>query len=226
MSDRLQQAVEARWPGLPVDAALAAGVEGPFAADHYLARACAAGVPHALALFERECLAPLRCSDEVRQQVRCRLLVERRIESFAGRSSLPRWVKTVAARCAVDLSRLPGDEPLEDALLERFIPPGVSPELGQLQSQARKALADALHAALGGLPERDRLFLQHRYLDALSLTAIGAMYGVAPSTVMRALERSQEALARTARQALRDRLRLSEAAVESLIRGAGSQLAP
>ncbi len=226
VSDGLSEAVQSRWPGLTVAPALAAGCEGPYAADHYLARACAAGMPAALAIFERECLAPLACTDDVRQVVRCKLLVERRIEGFAGRSTLLRWVKTVAARCAVDLARGKKEEPLEARMLELFAPSGGSPELGQLQAQARQALADALQAALSKLSERDRLFLQHRYLDGLSLTAISALYDVVPSTVMRALERAQQELSRAARLQLRDRLQLSEEAVESLIRGAGSQLSP
>src|SRR5262245_58099234 len=82
--------------------------------DLYLAWACAAGVPGAHAVFEREIVAhvPLHLArfrrgpeftDEVLQALRERLLVgdPPRIAAYGGRGPLGAWVRVAAIRIAV-----------------------------------------------------------------------------------------------------------------------------
>ncbi len=192
--------------------------------DVELAQACLAGDRRAL-----EHLDGLICQiaphDELRQAVRQRLLVEGGLAKFQGRSTLWRWLQTVTARLEVDLRRANRDEAVENPVLEALMPAAPHGEAQLIDSQAREAITRAMKEALGQLEPRDRLFVQHAYLDGMSLTAIGQIYGVAPSTVMRAIDRSLATLREAARQCLSQHQALSGQSLESLVR-TGLKTAP
>lgn len=157
-------------------------------------------------------------NDDLRQALRHRLLVEKRLEQFKGRSSLNRWLKTVATRLEIDLSRKGREDSVDDALLEALLPPAMHGEAQLVQSQAREALKAALREALRALGAREQLYVQHAYLDGLTLTAIGRLYGVAPSTVMRVIDRSIAMIKQTARTHLARNVQLAGLSLESLVR--------
>ncbi len=185
--------------------------------DVELARACLAGDRGALERLD-EMIRQVSQLDDVRQAVRQRLLVDQSLSKFEGRSSLWRWLKTVAARLEVDLRRTQRETHVEDQVLDALLPPAQPAESGLVTSEARAALGRAMNEALSQLEPRDRLFIQHAYLDGMSLTAIGRLYGVAPSTVMRAIDRSLAALREAARQCLTQDQRLTGQSLESLVR--------
>lgn len=87
-----------------------------------------------------------------------------------------------------------------------------------MTTEARALMKKALAAALEKVSARERLWVQHYHLDGMTLTAIARLYAVAPSTVMRAIDRSLEELRALAREHLSKTHRLGLASLESLVR--------
>lgn len=185
--------------------------------DLELAQACLDGDAEALTRLDA-LISQVARKDDVRQAVRYRVVVERRLSQFDGKSSLRRWLTTVAARLEIDLSRKDKEVPVESKMLDALIPSGAHLELQLVSQAAREALLKGLRDALQSLPERDRLFVQLAYLDGLTLTAIGKLYNVAPSTAMRAIDRSLEKLREAIRVNLKQLHQLGDRSVESLVR--------
>ena len=122
------------WPGVTVDAERfaayvrerAVDVERAPMADLYLACACEAGDPAALAAFESHFMrevgvaaAKLRAAagiaDEARQVVRELLFVGKRaIGSYAGRGDLRGWIRVIAMREVLRLCERTGPAPRGD----------------------------------------------------------------------------------------------------------------
>lgn len=182
-----------------------------------LCQACLAGDDDALRALDVHVRA-LPVDDDVKQALRHKLLVEKKLGEFSGTGSLPRWLKTVAARLAVDLRRGSREDAVEDAVLTALLPPTGNLESQAVTVQAREVLREAVHAALGALPDRDRLFVQHYHLDGMTLTAIGQLYSVAPSTVMRSLDRTVERIRELVRDHLAKAHGLEQASIDSLVR--------
>lgn len=215
--------VAARFPGIGLDERLLAEVAVAAVgrpAEVYLCRAIAAGDLAARAHFERGFVQPLPIDDDVKQLVRQRLLTQpAKLAGYTGRGDLSQWLKAVCARTQIDVQRAGREEAVEQRVLDALVPASASPEVALVKQQARAALHAAVREALAGLAAREQLFVQHHYLDGLTLTAIGAMYGVAPSTVMRALDRVRARLKDETIALLVER---HGGSVESLVRAAGS----
>jgi len=160
----------------------------------------------------------LPVSDDARQALRQRVLVEGRLREFDGRGSLRSWLKTVAVRLEVDLKRMTREDAVEVKVLDALIPPSVAFESELVAAEARGLIRSSLKSSLEALPDRDRLWIQHYHLDGMTLTAIGKLYGVAPSTVMRAIDRTLQGLRATVLEHLRSTHRLGLASLESLVR--------
>lgn len=163
-------------------------------------------------------VSTLPVSDEARQLVRHRVLVDGKLRDFNGHGSLRLWLKTVALRVEVDLKRASREDAMEDSVLDALVPPSAHAEKTLVDAESRSVLKRALHEALGALPERERLYVQHYHLDGLTLTRIGLLYGVAPSTVMRVLAKTIEQLRSLVREQLVTTHHLGLASLESLVR--------
>lgn len=215
--------VSARFPGIALDPRLleaVAQMAGQRRAEVYLCRAIEAGDTCAREHFELRFVQPLPVDDDVKQLVRQKLLTEpKRLAGYTGRGDLSQWLKAICARTQIDVQRAGREDAVEERVLDALMPDSSTPEVALLKRQARAALRDALHDALGRLDTRERLFVQHHYLDGLTLTAIGTMYAVAPSTVMRALDRVRHHLKDATIALLVER---HGGSVESLVRAAGS----
>ncbi len=185
--------------------------------DLAIARSALANEPEGLRQFEA-LLETLPFSDEVLQGVRQRTLVERKLLAFDGRGSLRSWLKTVAARLEVDLRRANREDTTEDRLLERLLPPSTNLEQEVVTSEAREVLRTAVKSALAQLPARNRLWVQLYHLEGLTLTAIGELHGVAPSTVMRAIGKAVDELRQLVREHLVATHHLGTASVDSMLR--------
>jgi len=177
----LVAAGQAAWPELPVDgAALAAhvgsqmtsdarGVVGALraigAADLHLAFACGAGVPGALAAFDRACAVAIEATiaridrsptfrDEVRQALHQRLFVggdgdPPRILSYTGRGPLLAWAAIVTRRVALSLRRGEANRArIEDRAMTEALDAGGDPELDYLKRRYQGAFKAAFRAAL------------------------------------------------------------------------------
>lgn len=222
-------AVAARPPGDD------AGVQG---ADLYLAVACAAGDPAAVAIFEREHLAKVgawlklgaghdEVVAEVRQRVATRVLVggdgaPPRIAQYAGRGPLWAWVRVVAlrehARLRTERARTDGREVSADDELDRLARTGELPaDLLALRARYQAPVTAAFRQAIAARSPRDRTLLRLAYVDQVSLDAIGRMYGVNKSTVSRWLATCRAELLAAACDQLRATLGIPADDVESLL---------
>lgn len=254
-----QRVVEAAaaWPGLalalddfvrmlatrlasdqPVEQTLAA-LDLP---DLYLACACAAGDPRALAAFEERCgraialaiassgATPAERAD-LGQVVRQRLLVAPadgdapRIASYSGRGALTSWVRVVATREAARmLPRARRESAAEDAELARLIAGGDDPEIGYLKRLYRAEFARAFQAAVAALDDRARVVLRQHLLDDLTIDQLAALHAVHRATVARWIQAAREDVVTGTQRELTQRLRLSRAELASVIRLIQSQL--
>jgi RNA polymerase sigma-70 factor (ECF subfamily) len=245
-----------RWPGVKLQpgeflehlrSAGALPTEGEPAAaesaldDLYLAAACLRGDPAALGHLDREFLRPVGAfvasidagpafADEVRQQVRYRLLggagQPPALARFLGSGTLGGWVRVAALRIALNLRRsarraesterrgAPLD-PLAEAL---------DLELASLKERYREHLTRALETALHGLSDRERTLLRLYHAEELPLEQIGGLYRVHLSTVSRWLTRARQGVAERTLQILRDRLEIGATEADSIARLVHSQV--
>lgn len=225
----------ATWPTIQLElkdfaehaAARGFDPEGPqanLAADLYLACACARGLPPALLVFEQRVLpkareALLRRSlphsqvDEVLQGLLEHLLVARedrapRIGDYDARGPLTAWVRTAAVRLALNSLRGAAARPTED--LVSGLVSGQDLELQALKERYREDFSAALTEAFGRLELRDRSMLRMHLLDNVASEHIGRIHGVSRATITRWLKTARDTLFAHTREALRERLGVSE----------------
>ena len=186
-------------------------------ADLDLAQGALAGNLEALRAFDA-LVASLPVSDDARQAVRRKTLVDGRLKEFDGRGALRSWLKTVALRVEVDLQRASREDAVEDRVLDALLPASEHLEAQLVTDEARRLLREAVRHALESIAPREKLWVQHYHLDGMTLTAIGTLYSVAPSTVMRALDRALEQLRSLVRKHLVETHQLGLASLNSLVR--------
>jgi RNA polymerase sigma-70 factor, ECF subfamily len=239
--------VRAAWPELPVhEAAFCAHLaglgpqerlEGLHVADLYLAWACAQGEPQALraleALLRRAVALAVRDGTAPADEV-CQLLLEKllvgsaarsapRILDYSGQAPLERWLRVAALRTALNLREAAGPvapRPPE-ALPERA---GPDAELSFLKQHYAREFREAFDAALGALSVDQRNVLRLHFLDGLSIDQLGRTYGVHRATAARWVVRGRQALLAETRARLRERWRMSEPELDSVLRQVRSQL--
>ena len=239
----------ASWPAVSVAAedfaravARSVGAERDFeaalarihAGDLYLACACLAGDPRAIAELEAHCIAPaagfLRRLDpdadfgaEVLQLVRQRLLVGAGgavpgLTTYAGQGPLAAWVRVVALRTGISHGRRARhDAPLDEDRLGALPEIGTSPESRLDRERVREQLAEVLRAALGSLTPRARNVLRLTCVDQLGGEAVGRLYGVHASTISRWVAEARREILERTRQGLAARLSVDESTVDSLL---------
>ena len=203
-----------------------AGLHG---ADLYLACACAAGEPRAIAaLVERLRLEVPRAlhrisraaelHDEVRQILQVDLLVGKAIAGYRGEAKLSSWIRASAVRVALKLRAREGREPLEES------PAGIAPELefikGRYQADFERCFAEELAA----LPPRSRTLLRLHYVEGLGIDQLAGIYHVGRSTAARWIAREREGLVEGLRKRLTAQLGIARAELDSLMRLVVSRL--
>ena len=183
------------------------------AGDLALALACARGDAGALAQLEGELVPQVELAlsrfrgttitrDELLQAIRERLLVAQpgaaaRIASYQGRGDLRSWLRMVATRYLIDLTRSDAARPDRVAADDRLADIAGrtdDPELAFLKRQYRAEFRAAFGAALGRLEPRDRNILRHRYLDGLEVGELAAIYGIHRVSMSRTLGRIRDQL--------------------------------
>ncbi len=212
-----------------VDARRARGARIAHVAE--LVTAWAAGQGHGRAierldeLVRREAAAAARrlepspaFRDEVVQALRIRLLVgtRPRVDEYGGRGPLAAWLGVAALRVALNLKR--GGRGVASDVLGELIGAEHDPELRHLKAQYRAEFKAALEAALLALPERQRAVLRMTFVDGLSMTALGRLYGVHETTAARWVRAAAADVAADARRRLEERLRVSASNLDSLER--------
>ena len=210
------------------------------AADFYLAFACAAGDPAAVAecdaMLVREAgfaadgtrvHASLR--DEAIQSVRAQLLAPREngppaIGDYAGRGALRSWLRVCVSRELVRLAKAQQrEEPLEEHLVADSSY-GDDPALEELKAKYRAELAEAFRTALTELPARERTLLRYQLIDGLTIDEIGAIFRVHRATAARWLAKIRDDLVTRTRALLAERLGVETEEADSILRLVQSQL--
>lgn len=209
-------------------------------ADHYLAFACAAQDPAAVALCDAMLVREAGFAadgtrmhtsvrDEATQVVRMQLLAPRdgrppAIGDYAGRGALRSWIRVCVSRELVRLAKAQQrTEPLEAHLVADL---GVAddPVLEQLKVTYRGELADAFRTALDELPARERTLLRYQLIDGLSIDEIGAIFRVHRATAARWLAKLRDDLVIRTRGLLAVSLGVDTAEAASIVRLVQSQL--
>jgi RNA polymerase sigma-70 factor (ECF subfamily) len=209
--------------------------------DLYLACACVRGEARAVAAFQARFgpevavaltgqHASAELLDEVRQVLWTRLLVPRdggapKLAGYSGRGPLAKWVRVAATRTALNLRASGPPEVLEsDRELEQRLPPAADPERAMLQARYQGEFQAALEAAIADLTVQERNVLRLHFLDGLGIDAIGDLYRIHRATAARWIARGRERLLEATRLRLRERLRVEEAELDSLMRLVRSKL--
>jgi RNA polymerase sigma-70 factor, ECF subfamily len=203
--------------------------------DLYLACACSRGDPAAIAAFERRCLTVVdetlprmtgverHVIDDVKQELRSRLLVADagppRIVEFSGRGELRRWVRALAVREALAMTRRARREaPAEEDLLERALVSAQDPELDYLKQLYRNEFTSALSEALRDLSSLEQMMLRQSVVDGLTIDELGALHGVHRATAARWLSRAHTSLSAKAKSILMRKLDVQPPELQSILR--------
>ncbi len=242
-------AARAAERGLELDEALLAGAlaraidggvepEQVDAADLYLAAVCARGDRVGVRRFESEYGPDLDraiaksptlglAAPEFRQLVLDRLFVREgegppRIAKYLGRGSLKSWLRVMASRLIIDLSRRRAPPSSSDGELSEKLGASEDPEIDYLRHAYGPALDTAFTQAIASLSVRERNLLRQRYLHEVSADALATMYGVHRSTLFLWLDKARAALLSHVRRALAERLPGDQ--LESVVGMLGSKL--
>lgn len=228
------EAARAAWSGVDVAfdvfaARLEAGSPA-HASDLYLACACSAANPTALAAFDRMFLRSVRDAvaridrshdflSEVQQILRERLLVgdDAKIREYRGGGALASWIRTAAVRTALNLRRRTKQELKRGTSLEPF-EQLLDPEVAMLRQRYMPEIDAALRRAIAALEPKERLLLHFYYVDGLTLAKIAALERVATSTIFRRLSAATVAVLSSVKTELSDKLQLSIQSLDSLLR--------
>jgi RNA polymerase sigma-70 factor (ECF subfamily) len=244
--DDLVRRLASRDPVFELDAGALAGalakleagldaIELETAFEVHLALACAKGDGRALAHFDRTYLPAARARlaamklpaatiDDVLQSVREKLLVgsEPKLLGYVGRGSLYGLVKVIAVREALSgLRKRANDD--DEELAERAMV-DLDPETTILKDHYRVHFRDAFRDAIGTLDSHDRNVLRMYALGGAGLEDLAQMYGVHRATIVRTLARVREQLFSETRKALRKRLGIGLAEVDSVLELVQSRL--
>jgi len=203
-----------------------------YVADLYLAWSCANADPAALAIFERDYMPHIRAlargtdAEELGQLVRVRLLTSHtsaspRILQYSGRGPLAAWVRMVATRLAIDLTRAARPEARPD-FGAGTLP--IDPELDYLKARYAGAFQKSMERALRSLAPKDRTLLRLCYVESAPPTAIARMYNVSARTVQRWLTDARKDVLDRTRADLTAELRVQPAELDSLFQLMQSRL--
>jgi RNA polymerase sigma-70 factor (ECF subfamily) len=198
-----------------------------------LAIACAARNGEALEIFESRYAPDLRATverlgfdatsvDEAEQNVRAMLFVAAEGErpgilGFGGHGQLRGWLRAVASRAALRLTRgrrpaVPFDEAVHVVAGEGDI------ELEYLKKTYGQAFESAFHDAFAAMPVSDRLLLKQRFRLGLTVVHLGELHAVHASTVSRWVTDARERLVAATRKTMMDRLGLPPDEMSSVLR--------
>jgi RNA polymerase sigma-70 factor (ECF subfamily) len=101
---------------------------------------------------------------------------------------------------------------------------GDDPELAYMKQRYRGDFKQAFLDTLAALSPRDQTLLRYHHVDSLNIDEIGAIYRVHRVTAYRWLEKAREALVIGIQQRLKERLRLNQGELDSVLRLIRSQL--
>jgi RNA polymerase sigma-70 factor, ECF subfamily len=207
------------------------------AGDLYLACGCAIGNTAALALLEQRHVPAIEAivrskltatlADEALQRVREHLFVgaDAHIRDYSGRGELGKWLAITAVRAGLRILRETRREvAADDGDLGHLVDTSGDAELQHLRARYREDFKLAFADAFAELAARDRNLLRASVLDGKGIDAIGELHGIHRSTASRWLAAAREELIKRTKAALRARLQISPAEVESILKVLADQV--
>jgi len=210
----------------------------PNIVDLYLACACAAGHPRAMAELETRCIADVGKAiwqvgvgdrDDVLQRVRELLLVrgdaEPLIATYAGRGSLRGWVRSIVLRTAIKTARANSRAvPLDEHEFLELAASSDDPELEPYKQRYRDEFRAAFRTVVDSLSVRHRNLLRQYFLDRMTVDELGVLYRVHRATAARWIHDVRAAVVDGVRRELAARLSVEDVGLRSMIDLVASQL--
>ncbi len=170
-------------------------------------------------------------AEDVLQEVMVELLVGKAgrpptLASYEGRSKLSRWLRSVGVRAALAAGeKLSANlQPLAESAAELLRSPDADPELAVLKARCGQQLERALHQAMKGMGDPERLLLQQHWVDGLTIDQLAKVYRIHRATAARRIASAREELLTSVRRRLREQLQLTGKELDSLIELAQSRL--
>lgn len=208
------------------------------AADLFLACACAAGHPSAIAIFEGTCMRHADdgvrrkgisrdVTEEAKQNVRERVLIgdgSPRILGYDGRGELKQWLRVAVVREAIALSKKADKEPSLSYELFTIVDDAANPEVAFFKARYRSEYKHSFEAAITQLDARERSLLRQTYILGLNVDQIGQIYQVHRATAARWVQSAREELLSKARLELARRTGATRLELESIVQMIESQL--
>jgi RNA polymerase sigma-70 factor (ECF subfamily) len=208
-----------------------AALDGLRFEDLFLAAACSAGDREALRVFEASYFGELerafrslardgRVADDARQNLREQLFVHRadrpaEIARYAGRGSLRTWFRIVVYHHTLNFKQRDRAAPAGAALADGV---AVDPEILYLRELYASEFRAATEDAIDGLAAGDRAFLQHHYVERLTIDQLAMIYGLHRVTVARRITKARASLVAQIRARLQARLRVEACELDSILR--------
>jgi RNA polymerase sigma-70 factor, ECF subfamily len=177
----------------------------------------------ALAKYLRSIDAATAFLAEVEQQVWEALLVGRdggdaKLGGYSGKGPLTGFVGIAAQRVALTGLRRQSIEARAEAEAAAVAVPALSdPELAFVKGKYGQDFHAAIRDALAILAPRERLIYRMHLVDGLAVDRIAAAYSVSQSTVSRWMAKARAAVMSEVRRLLRERLKLSDSNLESIL---------
>lgn len=153
-----------------------------------------------------------------------------RIALYRGDADFGSWMRNAINRTlleAASTGRIGQNDTLEDAILKREAASPIlalDPELQRVKRNFLPGLRLALMHTINSLEPRERALLKNAIVDSLDEASLGLMYGLTIDELRTALVGAKEKLAHRVRNALVERMRISDRDHASLTRFVSTQL--
>jgi len=196
--------------------------------DLYLACACAAGVPGATDILEREYLAKVpsvlrrqrrraETIEEVGQKLRESLLVQAQIATYTGEGKLWSWIEVIVKRMANKEERGRAVPTSNISRIAEGAGSSGNPEKDAIKKKLVDELQIAVRAAGSALSDEQRELLRFHYRNGMSETRLAKLFQTSQPTISRRLSKAKELILAETRRSLQERLNLAEQEFESFI---------
>jgi RNA polymerase sigma-70 factor (ECF subfamily) len=202
--------------------------------DVRLARACAEGMPAALATFEArfgaliDAAAAKGSGPDLAQAIRAMLFAgdKKKIAGYGGKAPLEHWLRVVVARAVQSERRkkTPLGAPSADEEILGHVASLATPERDLGNLEMKEAYRAAFGAAFAALGPRERTLLRLHVIDKLGIDALAKALGGHRATIARQIAAARERLAQDTLDRVRSATGMSEPELASAIRSIRSQI--